>query len=295
MKETMERLSGIQKKLKTVSLVYFAVLILGVGLTIFRQRIPGAAITGAALIFYFCWLRKQFRGYNDEVAKASILNGLIPDLKNARYLGREGLTGKELKEMAIFPVHLNNQPLLLRQGFEGEKDGMIIRGWESTSHYARSQSRTDYAFLSGTLMTASFDQPLPEHPDWVVIKRDLLASGVLETFFREAAYREIQTGNSKFDQLFALGVRDGGVYPERMIPRIAGITARLENISAVRCSSDWAAVYMDRCFYTVDVKAGDLPTEEQLKKNLLPERDDLWELFAFFRKNNTGATIPQEE
>ena len=122
MKETMERLSGIQKKLKTVSLVYFAVLILGVGLTIFRQRIPGAAITGAALIFYFCWLRKQFRGYNDEVAKASILNGLIPDLKNARYLGREGLTGKELKEMAVFPVHLNNHPLLLRQGFEGEYD-----------------------------------------------------------------------------------------------------------------------------------------------------------------------------
>ena len=294
MKETMERLSGIQKKLKTVSLVYFAVLILGVGLTIFRQRIPGAAITGAALIFYFCWLRKQFRGYNDEVAKASILNGLIPDLKNARYLGREGLTGKELKEMAVFPVHLNNHPLLLRQGFEGEKDGMTIRGWESTSHYARSPRRTDYAFLSGTLMTASYDQALPEHSDWVAIKRDLVASGVLEAFFREEGYQEIQTEDSKFDQNFAVGIKNGGVYPARMIPRIAGITARLENISVIRCSSDWAAVYLDRCFYTVDVKAGDLPTEEQLKKNLLPERDDLWELFAFMRKKPSGATMPDE-
>jgi len=294
MKETIEHLREIQKKLKTIGLIYFAVLILGVGLTIFRQQIPGAVITGAALLFYFFWLRKQYRGYSDEVAKASILNGLISGLKNPAYLGQEGLTGKELKEMAIFPVHLNNHPLLLRQGFEGEKEGMVIRGWESTSHYARSPKRTDFAFLSGTLMTVSFDQPLAEHPDWVAIKRDLLASGVLEAFFREEGYHEIQTENNQFDQRFAVGVKDEGVYPERMIPRIAGITARLENISAIRCSSEWAAVYMDRCFYTVDVKAGDLPTEEQLKKNLLPERDDLWELFAFIRKNPSGVTMPDE-
>ena len=52
---------------------------------------------------------------------------------------------------------------------------------------------------------------------------------------------------------------------------------------------------MDRCFYTVNVKVGELPTEEQLKKNLLPVRDDLWELFDFIRKNDVKAIAQQEE
>ena len=284
MKETIERIASKRDQVRKTIFAILIVMIISLGLVLFGQQQFGMILGTLTMVFFFIWKRRKNREYSDMVGEANILNGLATPLKDPKYLGSAGLTVKDLDEMAMLPIRMDDHGLLIRQGFEGQKARGTCRGWETTFHYQRSEKKTDCAFLSGTLLTKSFDQPLSNGLDWVTVRRELLAGGVPERFFQEKGYKVIPTGNEKLDQTFLTGTRSNCVLPGNLIARIAGITGRLEQIGAIRCTPNAAAVFLDHRFYTYPIKARDLPTEDQLKVNPLPERDDIWELFEYFQK-----------
>ena len=279
-----EKLAAMRNRLRMITVAILMVLILSLILVLAGQPQAGMILGTVTMVFFLVWRRRANRAYSDRVGEINILNGLAAPLKNPKYLGNTGLTEKDVDGMAMLPIRMDGHGLLARQGFEGRKDGGICRGWEITLHYQRGNGRTDYAFLSGTLLTKSFDKPLKKGMDWVLLRRDLLADGVAERFFREKEYTILRTGNEALDGELLIGTRTGCDLPEDWIARITGISTRLEQIGAIRCTADGAAVFLDHRFYTYSLKVRDLPTEEQLKANPLPERDDIGELFDFFQK-----------
>ncbi len=279
-----EKLAATRHRLRLITVGILIVLIVSLILVLAGQPQLGMILGTVTMIFFFVWRRRINREYSDRVGEANILGGLAAPLKNSKYLGNTGLTEKDMDGMAMLPIRTNGHSLLIRQGFEGQTDGGTCRGWETTFHYQRGNGRTDYAFLSGTLLTKRFDKPLKKGMDWVLLRRDLLADGVAERFFQEKEYSVLRTGNETLDGELIIGIRKGDMLPEKVIARITGISTRLEQIGAIRCTADGAAVFLDHRFYTYSLKVRDLPTEEQLKTNPLPERDDIWELFDFFQK-----------
>ena len=284
MKETIEKLASMRSCLQKICLATFAGIIIALVLILAWQKIPGVLLEAAILIFYFGWLRGQIRQYSDEANKAHILHGLATPLRNPVYLGKTGLTVNDLDEMAMLPIRKEENGLLIREGFEGKKDSGICRGWETTFHYSLGSGNKNVAFLSGTLMTKTYDQVLPETPDWLAVRREMVDGDVLKQFFKEEKYQEKTTGNDLLDRKFLIGVRGEGTLSESILPRLAGLCEKQQRIGAIRCYDQQAAVFLDHRFYTARLKVRDLPTEDQLRTNPLPERDDVWEFFQFLQR-----------
>ena len=287
MKEIIQSLAAQRSRLQKISVVAFAGLAAAVALLMFGQRLPALALGAAVLAFYFIWLRRRILGYSDEIARASVLNGLAAPLRDPVFLDRQGMTVEELDALAMLPVRRDGNALMLRQGFEGRRDGGVCRGWEITFHYPRSSGkRADFGFFSGTLLTKSFDRPVAEEGDWLALREDLLDAPTLEAFLSEKGYR-------------AASPKDGGLrfygkgsesVPPAVAARVKGLAEKTSCFGAARLMPNGAAVYLDRHFYTQRVKVRDLPTEAQLLANPLAERDDIWDLFLFWQRSR-----PKEE
>ena len=287
MKEVLQELAAKRDRLQKISMVYFAMIVVVIVLIFIGPGLPGMVLGVALLVFYFVWLRRQTREYSDKANSERILNGLCSPLKDPVFLGNTGLTAGELEDMAMLPVQADDHGLLIRQGFEGRKDGGICRGWEVTFHYQIGAKRTSYAFLSGTLMTKAFDREISGMPEWVAVRRELVDETILGKFLQEKGYTLIRPDNTEWKDRMILGLRNGKVIPEKILPRIAGLFAGMERMGAVHCTEKEAAVFLDHRFYTDKLKVRDLPTEEQLRSNPLPERDDVWDFFQFLQRWKT--------
>ena len=282
MKEIISSLAAKRSRLQKISIGAFVGLAAAVALLVFGQRLPALALGAAVLVFYFAWLRRQIVGYSDDIARASVLNGLAAPLKDPVFLDRQGMTLEAFDALAILPVGSDVNALMARQGFEGRRDGGVCRGWEITFHFRRDPGkRSDYGFLSGTLLTKTFDRPVAEAGDWLALREDLLDEQVLEAFLSEKGYCPAaeDAGDLRFYG------RGGGSIPPAVAARVKGLAERVESFGAARLTPEGAAVYLDRHFYTQRVKVRDLPTEAQLLANPLPERDDIWDLFLFWQRN----------
>ena len=289
MQETLKKLAATRNRLRKISIVYFCMLVLAVLMLFIGPEIAGMLLSVVLLAFYFGWLRGQNHRFSDEANKAHILYGLAKPLKEPVFLGNTGLTIKDLDEMAILPVRKDDRSLLTRQGFEGRKDGGICRGWEVTFHYQLGYGKKNYAFLIGTILTKTWDQTLQGSPDWLFVKKEMVDEDILHQFFIEKGYREEKTGNDSLDKKFTSGIRGEGILPEDILPRLAGLSERLDRIGAVRCTERGAAVFLDHRFYTATLKVRDLPTEAQLSDNPLPERDDIWDFFRFLQRRKSDG------
>ena len=123
MRETMDRLSGAQNRLRNASMVLLAVLAVSVILILMKIRIPGLVLGTAAMVLYFGWVKWQSRKYSGQVTEANILHGLAADLEDPKYLGKKGLTVEELDQAAILPVQVEKGSLLIFQGIRRETGG----------------------------------------------------------------------------------------------------------------------------------------------------------------------------
>ena len=284
MKEILQELAAKRDRLQKISMGYFAMIVLVILLLFIGPGLAGMILGVALLAFYFVWLRRQTQEYSDTANRARILNGLCAPLKDPVFLGSTGLTVRELEDMAMLPVQADDHGLLIRQGFEGKKDAGTCRGWEVTFHYQLGAKRTSYAFLSGTLMTKAFDREIAGMPEWVAVRRELVDEGILAGFLREKGYTLVNPENADWKNRMVLGLRNGKAVPEKILPRVAGFFSGLERVGAVHCTEKEAAVFLDHRFYTDKLKVRDLPTEEQLRTNPLPERDEVWDFFQFLQR-----------
>ena len=295
MEETLRDLAAERDRLQKISVAYFAVMVIAILLIFIGPALIGMLLGAALLAFYFGWLRGRIGSYSDNVGKANILNGLAEPLQDPVYLGNTGMTAEELDASAMLPIRTDDNGLLIRHGFEGKKDGGVRRGWEVTFHYQRGAKRTDYAFLSGSILTGSFDHEISGMPEWVAVQRDLVDENILLKFFREKGYRPVRTENAEPDGKYLMGVRGDGVLPEKICAKLADLGGRMERLGAVRCTAAEAAVFLDHRFYTYPIKVRDLPTEEQLRANPLPERDEIWDFFRFLQnRNEEEESLPPE-
>ena len=284
MKEILERLAAKRSLLQKASVAYFIGILLAILLLFIGPSLIGVALAVVLLVFYFTWFRVQTREYSETANSARILNGLCAPLKDPVYLGSSGLTAKELEDMAMLPVQADDHGLLVREGFEGKKDAGTCRGWEVTFHYQIGKKRNSFAFLSGTLMTKAFDREATGMPECVAIRPGLVDADILPKFLQEKGYTLFVPQNEEWKRNMVLGARNGEVIPEKILPRLAGFFGGIERACAVHCTAKEATVFLDHRFYTDRLSIRNLPTEEQLRNNPLPERDDVWDFFQFLQR-----------
>ena len=292
MRETMDRLSGAQNRLRNASMVLLAALAVSVILILLKIRIPGLVLGTAAMVLYFGWVKWQSRKYSGQVTEANILHGLAADLEDPKYLGKKGLTVEELDQAAILPVQVEKGSLLIFQGFEGKLEGSRIRGWETTFRYRRGTGRTDVAFLSGTLLLCSCGNRTADPQDWVAIRRGLVNDHVAQDFLQEKSYTCRKTGNRIFDERFILAGRNQEEIPKTVMKELDILCGDLERIGAVRCQAGETMVFLDHRFYTDHVRVQQPLTEDLILHNPLPERDAIWGFFRFIQQ---GTEKEQDE
>ena len=186
MRETMDRLSGAQNRLRNASMVLLAALAVSVILILMKIRIPGLVLGTAAMVLYFGWVKWQSRKYSTQVTEANILYGLAADLEDPKYLGKKGLTVEELDQAAILPVQVEKGSLLIFQGFEGKMEGSLIRGWETKSASSLCPLRT----AESSSVSSSMEERIPFSLASAKRASEYTPSTVLAMFISYAAKRQ---------------------------------------------------------------------------------------------------------
>ena len=247
MKETIANLAALRGRLQKISVAAFAGLIAAAALLAFGQRVPALALGAAVLAFHFGWLRRRLAGYSDAIAKASVMNGLAAPLRDPVFLDRQGMTAEAFDGLAILPIRKSSDALMLRQGFEGRRDGGVCRGWEITFHYQRDpEKRTDFGFFSGTLLTKTFDRPVAGAGDWLILRGDLVDPRALSGFLAQKGYRAIPMEGADDDADLLFFGKNDDAFPPALAARAKGLCDQAERFGAARLSarrSTWTGAF----------------------------------------------------
>lgn len=279
----MEELAARRKRVQIVYMIHTILYGAALGLALLKQYPPSFIIGGANMILYFLYVRGQVKGYSDAVARANVVHGLCEPLESARFTDRKGLTLESFEAMELLPIRAVKGSLLVREGFEGEGFGLTLRGWEMTLHYPVTfGGKTNYKFLSGTVLTAE-GASAPWESDWLLLRREMLDRTAQAEFLSRRGYVRAECPLEGLDADFlAYGRAEGARIPRETAQRLLKCFQKAASLGAVHLSPKGAAVYLGNRFYTGRTKVRDLPTEEQLRRNHLPERDGVWELFRYW-------------
>lgn len=291
-KTTLAALEAKRRRLQLIGMGCFVGLGLALGLWMYGRVMPALALWAALLVFYFAWLRRQMRGYSDDIARINVLNGLCAPMADARFLGDGGMMLQDFVQTTMLPAREAPSSLLLRQGFEARLDGMTLRGWEITFHYKKpTDKKNDFEFVSGSVLTARFDAPIDTDEDWVLTHKQVIAARVMTEHMSKHGYRPANCEIKALREAFTIGGRDGRAFPTEWAKALVALRERAGRLAAVRLSKEGVSVYLDRRFYTNKTRIRDLPTPAQLTANPLPERDAILALFRDWRR----GTIDQPE
>lgn len=282
--ETWKALVRQRKQVWICCFIHICLYIIALGLGFWHQLMLAAVIAGANTILYLLLVRGQIADYKTAVSRANILYGLCGPLEEARYTGRRGLDRQEFENLGLFPLFDGPNSLLVREGFSGTGFGLNLKGCEVSFHYpVYSQSRTEYRFLSGSILTAERSAAPSEDGDWLIVRKDLLDAAALDSFAGEKGLGRsacpIESISSKFDFYSPAG----GPVPHELAERFETCLKQADSLGAVRVKPRQAAVYLANRFYTRRIRLRDLPpSPQQLSRNTLPERDGVWKFFRFW-------------
>lgn len=261
------------------TLLYGAALALG----LLGHYTLAVAVGGGNMALYFLFLRGQVKGYSDAVSQARILHGLCAPLKEARYTGREGLDTEQFQALELLPIRNHAAGLLVREGFEGKGFALSLKGWEVSFHYpVYTGSRTDYKFLNGSILTTEGAATADPDGDWLLIRRGMVDHAAQDAFTGAAGLARCACPLEKLAEAFDTYSKNGEELPRRWAERLNKCFQQAGSLGAARITPGHAAVYLGNRFYTGRTKVRELPDAEQLKRNPLPERDAVWELFRFW-------------
>lgn len=261
------------------TLLYAAALILGLA----RHYPPAIAVCAANMVLYFVFLRKQIIGYSEAVSRVRILHGLCGPLKEARFIGREGIDTARFQALELLPIRDHAKSLLVREGFSGKGFALDLKGWEISLHYpVYAKGRADYRFLNGSILTAEGAVRADEGGDWYLIRKDMVETAAQAAFAEMIGMQRCDCPIGGLAKQFDIYSRSGEGMPRRWAERLNKCVQQAGSLGAIRIVPGHAAVYLSNRFYTGRTKVKDLPEPEQLKRNPLPERDAIWELFRFW-------------
>lgn len=276
-----EQLEARRKRVQAIGLAHAGVYLAAAVLVVLHLYLPAAVTAGVNLLVFLTIVRGQVKGYSQAVTRANVLCGLCAPLEETQFTGRAGIDRERLQALSMLPMMEGDNSLLTRAGFSGCGYGLELGGCEFTLHYSApgAKGRTQYRFLSGTLLTAA-----PRHGawngNWLLLRRGLLDEAAQGTFLEEQGYTPANCPEGRVNDRFQLYAGDGAQeMPRWLARRMSRLMEQTDRLAAVRLTSDQAAVYLENRFYTGRTKVRDLPNEEWLTHCPLPERDGVWELF----------------
>ena len=317
----MEEIKGKRRQQQILAFVCLVVGLIGLAFFFFGKRMPALILLSINVLYYLLVLKKCTRGYNDAIAKANILGSLCSPLKEAKYTSRAGMDPKEFVDRSLLPANTSGNALLLRQGFSGEKDGDTYQGWECTFHFPRGmQRRTDYEFHSGTILTADYDTAWEKEkvkgnetgkdqkknqkkeagnaskkeakkdveseretknntPGALLLRSGIFTDDAITYSLSAKGYEKSEEGPCILYQ------RKEALLPEEIKEKALHLFEKEKTLACLRMEETRALAYLEKRFYTVDVKPRDLPTIEQLRRNPLPERDSIWGFFKQWKRS----------
>ena len=282
--ETWKAFVRQRKQVWICCFVHICLYVIALGLGFWRQPVLAAAIGGANVILYFLLVRGQITGYKTAVTSAAILNGLCEPLEDAKYTGRKGLDRQEFEALGLFPLFDGPNSLLVREGFSGMGFDLELKGWEVSFHYpVHNSARTEYRFMSGSVLTAGRPAAPNENGDWLIVRKGLLDAAALDSFTGEMGLSRSACPIGPIASEFDCYSPGGSPVPRELAKRFEKCLKQAGSLGAVRVKPRQAAVYLVNRFYARRVRLRNLPpSPQQLNCNTLPERDGVWEFFRLW-------------
>ena len=282
-KEIREDLAKRQKRVQVCYVAYTLIYVAALALGVRELLVPAVVIGGANMVGYFLFLRGQVKGYSHAVARANILCGLCRPLTEAEYTDREGLDWAAFQDLALLPIRDHPSSLLVREGFAGKGFGLSLKGWEVSFHYpVYGKGRTDYRFLSGSILTAEGPARPDGDGDWLLIRKGMVDAAAQDVFVEKSGFRACKCPVEALSKSFDVYSRTGAPMPRGWADQFSRLFKQAGSLGAVRASPRAAAVYLGNRFYTGRTKVRELPGADKLERNPLPERDKVWEFFRFW-------------
>jgi len=248
-----------------------------------QLALPASLLIVAVLAAYL-WFTHRQRGQYAEVLDRSMMeHGLCQPLTEVQYLGKDGISREQFTDLAILPIIDDKKALLCHHAFTGQWSGLPLTGQEVTFHYpvVKGGKRTSYLFVNGTLMTAALD-PNAQRGDWLVLHSEIVDSETLALFLEINGYHPAQAPEPLGETFVCYSRHPGETLPEELAHRLLKLDKECRNLGAVRLTAERAAVFLNRRFYTGAGYSKTAPTEEMLRRNTLPERDEILHFFRFW-------------
>ena len=281
--ETRARLRRMEQTVRRLVLVHIVIMAAALALLLALRRIAlPAVLVLAGVAFHIFAVRRANRRYAEAAAEAGLRYGLCAGLEDFRFQGRGGIDREALRRWALLPFDERGNSVLCFNSFRGNAGEYRYFGGEITVHYGAvaANGKTRYRFLSGTLLTAEADA-VSGKGDWLLLREELIDERTLEKFLDAHGYRRGAALLEGWD-IFTRGEPD--VLPDGLAREVLRVSDAAERLAALRFAPEGAAAYLDRRFYT----GSGVPTnlsEQALRTNTLPERDELWSLFRNWIKD----------
>lgn len=280
MKDIKETLTDITNKARAakISWMTYTLVLIGAGYMLFIGGwLLGLSMIAFDIALYFLLGRKLITAHENALNEGNIRFGLCAGMKKAQFTGSEGLSAEDLASRRMLPYDPESGKLLVRQGFQCRKDKMTVKGWEITFHYPdQSAGKNKYEFMSGSLFTCTGDDG-EKLPVLLLLKTDMLKEQAEQDLVHKAGYRQLPFAEESGFRLYAGSEEE----PDASLIRgYQELIHAVPSLGAVRTDDQGVCIYLNNRFYTEKVRPGLIPSETQLKRNPLPERDAL---FTFFR------------
>ena len=284
MKDMKETLTDITNKARAakISWMTYTLVFIGAGYMLFI----GGWLLGLSMIvfniaLYFLLGRKLTTAHENALNEGSIRFGLCAGMKKTEFTGSEGLSAESFSSRKMLPFDPASGKLLVRQGFRCRKDKMSFKGWEITFHYPDlSAGKNKYEFMSGSLFSCTEDDS-GKLPDLLLLKKNMLTGQAEQDLI--SRYHQLPFSDEECGfRLYAGGEEE----PDASLT--AGyleLIRAVPALGAVRTDDQGVWIYLNNRFYTEKVRPGFIPSETQLKRNPLPERDAMLVFFRTAFKN----------
>lgn len=280
--QTHAKLTARRKRTLILYVVQTLVYVLALVLLVLDHFTAALVLCVANLAVHLFVIRRLFAAYSDQVARASVLHGLCAPLEQADYQPKNSMTPEQFAALRLLPLRSGDPgALLCRSGFAGSGFGMRLTGFETTFHYPYTTpaGKTDYRFLSGTVLTADALPQSEVRGDWLLLRRDLLDPQAEAEFAAACGYRPAGCADALNADWVLYTRGEDAALPAWLEKQLVQALQAADSLSAVRLAPDGAAAYLANRFYTVRTRVRELPPAEALQRNPLPERDAVWTLF----------------
>ena len=183
-KEELEKLVNAHKKLRNLTYVLIALLIVALITAIFKQMIPSIACLAVMALFRLTLHRNVRKEYQQAMTDAALTCnvGAKLDEFELKSKGGSGITREDIRAAELLPVREGETSFIgLYQGISGTLKSMDVSLNDVTLQQYQHAGEKGADVACGTWM--HFDLPKDTGRDLRVLSPDIAAADLLEEFF----------------------------------------------------------------------------------------------------------------